>query len=388
MKTVFGFVRDKRGFFCVAILCAALTAGCSGAAGQGGGSYSTAAARVNPPTVSFICVGDNLIHEQIWRSRSKEADGRYDFSGLYAPVKELVTAADVAFVNQETVCGGEALTLSDWPQFNSPQEILDALAKTGFTWISTANNHALDRGEEGIQAQLDYLSKTKGVVSTGTHATRKDSATPRVITVNGVRVGLASYTFGTNGIAPPPGKEYLVDVADEAKIRADLDVLAQKSDVQVVAMHWGDEGSLEPSDTQRGLAQMLADSGVDVVVGTHPHVFQAPVFLEGAGGNRTLVYYSLGNFMSSQAEPDRMLGAMAYFEIEYDAAAGEIRFLAAGALPLVTHISSDYQAYGVYPLGDYTEGLAAGHALAEKGLSLDSLSSRARELFGESGYWE
>ena len=157
--------------------------------------------------VSFVCVGDNLIHEQIWRRREKNADGRYSFGDLYKPVKALVSAADIAFVNQETVCGGEALTLADWPRFNSPQEILDALKETGFNWVSTANNHALDRGDEGVSAQLDYLSKMEGVVQTGTHATRDDSEESRILLVNGVRVGLASYTYGTNGIAAPVGKE-------------------------------------------------------------------------------------------------------------------------------------------------------------------------------------
>ena len=357
------------------------------AAGQEAGAGASSAAEGTLGIVSFVCVGDNLIHEQIWRHRGRGADGRFNFDSLYAPVKGMVSAADVAFVNQETVCGGEALELSDWPRFNSPQEILDALGGAGFNWISTANNHSLDRGEEGVLAQLDYLSKLSGVVQTGTHASREDSEEPRVIEINGVRIGIASYTYGTNGIAPPPGKEYLVDVIDEAELASDLGLLTSVSDIQIVSMHWGEEYSFEPTNEQRALAQFLADAGVDIVVGAHPHVIQKPEFLEGADGNTTLVYYSLGNFMSSQTEPERMLGGMARFEIEYDASAQKVRFLAAEALPLVTHISSDYKTYTVYPLRDYTETLAKGHALASKGLSLDFLSSQVRSVFDEDAGW-
>jgi len=370
------------------VFCILFIAGCANSDAGTPAAQDDKGSNDNGSMVSFVCVGDNLIHEQIWRCHEKDADGRYNFDDLYAPVKELVSGADVAFVNQETVCGGEALTLSDWPRFNSPQEILDALAGTGFNWISTANNHALDRGEAGIRAQIDYLSKIGGVTQTGTHDSLDDSKTPRILSINGVRVGIASYTYGTNGIAPPPGEEYLVDVIDDAKIRADMGALTKESDIQIVAMHWGDENSFEPTDEQKRLAQMLADTGVDVVIGTHPHVIQAPVVLRGAAGNTTLVYYSLGNFMSSQTEPDQMLGAMARFSIEYDALAGSVKLLGAEALPLVTHISSDYQTYAVYPMSDYTEELAGDHALAAKGLLLDSLSSRVREIFGDDKGWE
>ena len=339
------------------------------------------------PAVSFVCVGDNLIHEQILRSLEKDAAGRYIFDELYAPVKDKISAADIAFVNQETVCGGEELQLSDWPRFNSPHEVLDGLRETGFNWISTANNHSLDRDEKGICSQLDYISGLEGVVQTGTHATKEDSETPLVLTVNGIRVGIASYTFGTNGILPPPGKEYLVDLIDESALRADMILLTEESDIQIVAMHWGEEYSREPADEQMRLAQTLADWGVDVIIGAHPHVVQTPAFLKGADGNTTLVYYSLGNFISSQAEPDLMLGAMARFEIGYDKVSREAKFRIAEAIPIVTHISSDYRNYGVYMLEDYSETLAEDHALAGIGLSRGFLSARAREVFGKETGW-
>jgi poly-gamma-glutamate synthesis protein (capsule biosynthesis protein) len=247
---------------------------------------------------------------------------------------------------------------------------------TGFNWISTANNHALDRGEKGVLAQIGYLAKFSGATWTGMHSSWEESKTPRIIVKNGVRIGIASYTYGTNGIGLPPGKEYLVDVIDETRIREDMAALTKVSDIRVIAMHWGEEYSFEPSDEQKKLAQMLADAGADVVIGAHPHVIQKPVLLQGINGNTTLVYYSLGNFMSSQTEPERMLGAMARFDIAYDPASRSSTIVSAQMLPLITHISADYLTYAVYPFEDYTEALAKNHALAPKGFSLDFLSER------------
>ena len=170
---------------------------------------------------------------------------------------------------------------------------------------------------------------------------------------------------------------------DGTKIRADLDRLAKESDILIVAMHWGEENNPEPTEEQKGLAQLLADLGVDVVIGTHPHLVQTPIFLKGANGNTTLVYYSLGNFISSQTEPCQMLGAMARFEIAYEATSGSVRFVSAEALPLVTHISSDYRSFAVYPLSDYDEGLAKDHALAPTGLSIETLWAHENEALGD-----
>ena len=362
--------------FCLlSLIC---TAGCADT------NRETPAASEHITTISFVCVGDNLIHEQIWRCHKKGEDGRYNFADLYAPVKEIVLAADIALVNQETVCGGEALTLADWPRFNSPQEILDALIITGFNWISTANNHALDRGEKGVLAQIDYIAKKPGVTWTGTHTSWEERARPRIIVKNGVRIGMASYTYGTNGIAPPLGQEYLVDIIDETRIREDMLALTKESDIQVIAMHWGEEYSVEPTKEQQKLAQLLADAGADVIIGAHSHVVQTPVFLQGANGNTTLVYYSLGNFMSSQTEPEQMLGAMARFDIEYDTVLQNSHIISAEILPLITHISADYQTYTVYPFEDYTAELARDHALAPQGFSLNYLSERIKEVFGDN----
>ncbi|MDR1797232.1 MAG: CapA family protein [Clostridiales Family XIII bacterium] len=332
-----------------------LVSACGGSGGESGGALS----------VRVVAAGDNILHEQILRASRTEGGG-YDFSGAYEPVRPLVEAADFAYVNQETICGGAGLRVSGWPEFNSPPEALDALAGAGFDWISAATNHTLDRGEAGVRAELEYLEENlPGLVCTGIHASATDRAAPKTVTVNGVTLGLASYTYGLNGKEPPEGEEWLVDVIDEGRIGEDLRALTAASDVQIVSLHWGEEYEKEPSGGQRALAQKLADLGCDVILGTHPHVAQPMEILAGAGGGQTLVYYSLGNFLSAQDEPERLLGEMARFTILYDPDTGTVSFEDAGAVPLVTHISKDFRTFAVYPREGYTRELAAGHAYAD-----------------------
>jgi poly-gamma-glutamate synthesis protein (capsule biosynthesis protein) len=365
-----------------------------------------APAKIAGETVSFIAVGDNLIHQQVYRACYRPADESYDFSPIYAQIRPEIERADIAFVNQESLCAGEAFGYSDYPYFNGPTETLDALREAGFDWISTANNHSLDRGEEGVLAQLDAIERLgggterpSGVIQTGTYASAADAETPRVIEKNGVRVGLASYTYGTNGQKLPEGKEYLVSVFDSEsigsiestdssgrigstgnreKICANMKALCAASDIQVVGMHWGEEGVAEPTDGQRAWAQLLADLGVDVVIGTHPHVLGGAEFLHGENGNEMLVYWSLGNFISSQPEPEQMLGGMARFAVCYDANTGSISFPEAALVPVVTHIEFDYSKFTAYLLSDYPEELAARHALAPKGFSAAALAGMAQ----------
>ena len=332
--------------------------------------------------VSFAAVGDNLIHGSVYRY-GQRSDGSYNFDMLYAPVAPYIEEVDIAFMNQETVCGGTELGLADYPCFNSPKEILDAVYYAGFDWINTASNHSMDAHDYGIISQLDHIATLPGLVQTGTHSSWEDFNTPTVIEVSGVRIGLASYTYGLNGFILPDGEEYLVDLIDIEKITSDIEKLKEVSDVQIVNMHWGDEYQYYPNDEQQYLAQYLADLGVDVVIGEHPHVVQPTTMLTGAGGNKTLTIYSLGNFMSAQDEPPRMLGEMARWVLCYDPLTKEVSFENVEIWPLVTHYVSGWTGFESYALRDYTNELAATHSLSYKGLSREFLINLSREVFGD-----
>lgn len=319
-------------------------------------------------SVSMVAVGDNLIHNSIFDSRDK-INGAYNFDDLYAQMKPMIEAADIAYINQETICGGEELVLSNYPCFNGPYEILDAVVNAGFDWISTSSNHTMDRGEQGILNQLAYLEKYEDVYVTGSHATQEDAATLQVIEKNGMRIGILGYTYGLNGFSLPEGKEYLVDLIDKDKIAADMEALKEISDVQVVSMHWGTEYSLVENDEQKDLAQFLSDLGTDVIIGCHPHVIQPMDYVTGKDGNETLVIYSMGNFMSAQDGNVNMLGLMPSYTINFNTKTKEVTLSDVKVYPTVTYIGTRLRygwvdTYVTYLLKDYTNDLAYNHFIS------------------------
>lgn len=332
--------------------------------------------------VRFLAVGDNLIHGLIYVS-GQQADGTYQFDPLYARVADTIAAADVAYINQETICAGSELGLSSYPTFNGPYEILDAVADAGFDWLSTASNHSMDMGETGILRQLAHI-ESLGLVETGTHKDENDAQTYRVIEKNGLRIGLLSYTYGLNGFVLPQGKEYLVDLIDEEKIQHDMEAICAISDVQIVTMHWGEEYQVTPNEEQQRLAQLLADLGADVIIGSHPHVLQPADVLTGKDGNETLVWYSLGNFVSAQDVNDRMLGGMAAWTLVYHPQDGSVRFEEVSFTPTVMYFDSAASDVQVYPLSEYSDELAATHYIQGQDMSKQYFIDRVRSIMKDS----
>ena len=317
--------------------------------------------------VSFMAVGDNLIHAAIYMNAYAKY-GAYEFDDIYSEIKYFVESKDVAYINQETILGGTELGLSHYPMFNSPHEIGEAVANAGFDWIASCSNHSMDKFEAGIISDLNFWDQYPDIVTTGLNRSFKEQQTNKYIERNGVKFGVLGYTYGTNGIEIPEGKEYLVNLYSKERIKEDVERLKGTCDSILVSMHWGDEYSTTPNAEQLELAQYMADLGVDVIIGEHPHVIQPMDWVEGKDGNRTLVIYSLGNFLSSQDEPFNMLGGCASFDIRKDGNTGEITVENVKWYPVVNHISNgDYTAgtrdYRVYLLKDYTDELASQHRL-------------------------
>lgn len=312
--------------------------------------------------VDFIAVGDNLIHGAIYYDSEVRHQG-YEFDELYDAVKPYVEAADIAYINQETILGGTELGLSHYPMFNSPQEIGTALVNAGFDWIASSSNHSMDKFEEGIISSENFWEQYPEIVTTGLNRTEEERHEDKFIERNGVKFGVLGYTYGTNGIPLPEGKEYLVNIYSEERIREDVEALKGKCDAILVSMHWGIEYSTVPSEEQEYFAQLLADLGVAVVIGEHPHVIQPMEWVEGKDGNQTLVIYSLGNFMSAQDGDLNMLGGMASWSIRKNGETGAITVENVKFYPTVTHFEPVFTKFKTYLLKDYTDELAAQHGL-------------------------
>ena len=313
--------------------------------------------------VSFSAVGDNLIHGAIYYN-SVQSDGSYRFDDIYENTDQYIKDADLAYINMETICAGKELGLSSFPKFNGPTEVIDAVVNAGYDWLSGASNHSMDKGEQGILKEISYIKeKYPQITLTGLHDSNEDAKKYKVLKIKGLKIGLLDYTYGLNGNDLPSGKEYLVDLIDKEKIKNDMEQLNQISDVQLVSMHWGVEYHFDLTDTQKELAQYLSNLGADVIIGTHPHVIQPVEYLTGKQGNKTLVMYSLGNFLSAQDKGDCMLGGLMQWSIQYNKTNKELSFQDIQFLPTVTQIENEYTYFRVYALKDWTDEMASRHTL-------------------------
>lgn len=312
--------------------------------------------------VSFMAVGDNLIHNSIYID-AKNRHGKYDFNDMYENIKDFVQSKDVAYINQETILGGTKLELSNYPMFNSPQEVGDALVNTGFDWIASCSNHSMDRFEAGIMATLNFWDKYPDVVTTGLNRSEEEANQLKYIERNGVKIGILGYTYGTNGIDLPEGKEYLVNLYSKDRIKKDVERLKGTCDAIVVSMHWGEEYSTTVSAKQQELAQFMADLGVNAIIGEHPHVIEPMDWVTGKDGHQMLVIYSLGNLLSAQIEPINMLGGCAAFDLRISGMNGKVTVENVKFYPTVNHFIPTQRNFKVYFLKDYTDQLASQHEL-------------------------
>ena len=260
-------------------------------------------------SISLIMAGDNLINDKLYNAAKKD-DGSYDFKSMYSYIKDIVKNYDLAYYNQETILGGSEIGVSSYPAFNSPYEVGDATIDTGFNLVSLATNHTLDRGEKAIINSLNYWNNKSNVLTSGSYLSNNDRNKVNIKEVNNITYTMLNYTYGTNGIKVPEGKEYLVNIwpctgnnpDDDTKyqeykevVKKDILRVRDKVDLLIVAMHFGVEYTHVPTKYQIDMAEFLSSLGVDIIIGTHPHVIMPITYI-----NDTLVIYSLGNFLSAQ----------------------------------------------------------------------------------------
>ncbi len=294
-------------------------------------------------TASLVMVGDALIHGAVYED-AKTSNG-YDFKPMIARIKPIVQNYDLKYYNQETILGGASLGYSNYPRFNSPQEVGDAFLDAGFNLVSLATNHTMDKGEQGVLNSMNYW-KDKPAVSAGTYPSFEERDKERIYEINGIKYAFFSYTTWTNGLETPKGKEYLNNVYSDELAKKNIEAVRDKVDVVLVAMHWGTEYSLGVSSDQERIASYLSSLGVDIIIGSHPHVVE-PIDYVG----NTLVIYSLGNFISAQEGVEKLTGLLASVKINKTVNRGvsSISLTDLKAELLYTHYNSAIRDFEVYP---------------------------------------
>ena len=264
--------------------------------------------------LTFAALGENLIHRPIYHYALQHLDGNFDH--LFTGVAEELARYDVTCLHQETIYVDRRQDYSDYPLFGTPVEVGEAVIRAGFDVVSCASNHALDKGTGAID-RTAALYREAGVLCPGIQPVSDGSYQPYVLLERGgITCALLSYTQSTNGHALPEEAPYVLHTLDdEDQVRRDLAAAGAAADFVLVFVHWGTEYAAEPDEFQLRWASLFADCGVDVVLGTHPHVLQRWEWVAGEGGHRTLVYYSLGNFISAQTDEACRRGGLACFTL-------------------------------------------------------------------------
>ena len=341
-------------------------------------------------TLELLAAGDCLIHDRVYKNY-ETADGRYDFSGVFDPVKSQIQSADLAVINQETVLTTDMDAVSSYPSFATPCQIGDAITDAGFDVVLQASNHTMDKEAAGVTETLDYWQENHPEITVlGIHRNQQEADEITVVEKNGICLALLNYTFGFNNRDSSTVPAYLADVYSRDRVQEDVEKAQSQADAVVVFYHVGNEYADAPTDTIQAEFQYLADLGVDVTIACHPHVIQDQEILTGENGSSTLTYYSLGNFLAGQKEPATLLGAMARVVFEKDNTTGEVSIQESQMIPTVSHYDADFDNLTVYPLSSYTEELASQHGIHEQqeaagtDFNLQYLKNRWTDITGET----
>lgn len=315
--------------------------------------------------VTFVAVGDNLPDDVIGgyadSLAGEKGDGQYDYKPIFENIKPYIETADLAYVNQETHVGGNDIGPKGYPSFNTTDEMADAIVDTGFDLVASATNHGYDWGTYGANEHSRAVWNELPVVFTGTATSEEEASEIPIIERNGIKFSFLNYASFINGFDPEDIPSYTINLMDEERMRRDVAYAKENSDVVLVAMHWGTELNTGIDEEQQHYAKFLADLGVDVIMGSHPHVIGPVAWVDGQNGHKTLVAYSLGNFLSRFVEPkpiDELEGMLSCtFTLgDYGVDITDVKWT-----PLVNHTEANY--FSIYTLDDYTNELGAKHTV-------------------------
>lgn len=299
---------------CAVLSSALLLMGC----GAGKITY-TAEAGIQEPivkTASFAVVGDIMVHDYQYNEAYDPATGTYNFMHNFQDVKRYFEGYDVVLGNLELTFGGPDRPYASFPCFNTPDSFLDALKDAGFDILTTANNHSMDTGKAGVIRTLDKLDEY-GIAHFGTYRSQQEQDTILYRDVNGIRFAFLSFTYGTNGIPVP--EPYLVNLIDNDRMVRQIKEARENADVVLVMPHMGNEYETAPRDIFVDWADLMFDSGADIVLASHPHVLQRMEYRKvdhGDGVHDGFIIYSLGNFISSQTTPPRNASIVLHLTVE------------------------------------------------------------------------
>lgn len=332
-------------------------------------------------TVHLTMVGDVLLSSMI-NAACQLPEGGFDYNIMFQNVIPYLDAYDLKIVNEETACGGPDFGISGYPSFNSPHEAQDAIANAGFNCICTASNHMLDLGTGPLFSSLNYWKTVYPQIPViGSYDSPEASEQIYYYDKDGFRIAILNYTYGSNaGSGEYYDAPWSVNMLYEDEVRNDIRIAKQNSDYVIVCPHWGTEYTLSNDDYQAMWAQIFLQEGVDLVLGTHPHVPEPIEVFNREDGHQMICYYSLGNFISNQDAAYSLVGGMA--DVTIRKTANGVVVDDYGIVPIVTHKSSYYTTF---LLKDYNNDMALSSmgAATDPEFSWDYCANLVTSMYGD-----
>lgn len=315
-------------------------------------------------SVKVSVVGDIMVHMHQLKA-AKEADGTYDFTGVFDDIRPYLEEADIAMGNLETTISNDEIGYTAYPRFRSPESLISALKGAGFDVLTTANNHTLDGVEFGVTNTLDKLDE-HGILHTGSARSMEERNKTLIIEKNDIKVAILAYTYGTNGLEGSVNQEklsYMVNyLNDTSKIQEDIDrVKDEGAEFIIVCPHWGDEYVRNPNESQKQMADKLFSMGADVIFGSHPHVIQPTekktITLADGQEKEVFLIYSLGNIVSNQRDQYRDSGMIQNIEIIKDYDEGTIELGQIDYIPtwVYRYTENERLYYRILPVKDFMD---------------------------------
>lgn len=330
--------------------------------------------------IVFVFAGDIMGHSPQFKAAYDPVKNQFDYNPCFQFVKPYIQNADYAFANLEVPLAGQPY--SGYPNFSSPDALLDATKNAGFDVILTANNHVADRGKKGLERTIRTIQKSN-LLFAGSYTTKlqRDTLYPIILNCKGVKIAVLNCTYGTN--MNPVYKPNIVNNLDSTELMNDINKAKQLyADIIIAVVHWGTEYELVSNQVQQNMAKFLVDQGVNAIIGSHPHVVQNAEYLN----NISPVVYSLGNFISNQRTINTNGGIM--IKLEISKISKSITSLS--YLPIYVHrghISGKYQYY-LIPTTDYIKAPEKFKIPTFDSIALNLFDTNTRIKLNNIPVWE
>ena len=333
--------------------------------------------------LDLLFIGDVMGHKPQIKSAEIVKNKQYNYDPCFQYVKPIIEKADLAIANLEVTLPGEP-PYYGYPSFRSPDELAEALRNAGFDILVTANNHSNDAGKKGVINTITTAQKN-GFYQTGTFKNIEDRELfyPLIVYKNDFKIAFLNYTYGTNSIKTQPPT--FVNYIDEEQMEKDMQVAHElQPDAIIVIMHWGKEYKLIENKAQNKITKKIFDWGADLVIGMHPHVVQPIREMEivqpDSTIKKTLVTYSLGNFISNQTKLNTDGGLMFEVSLLKNNTTGKVTLGTHHYIPIWRYIfkeSKKKRTYFAVPISAFEKG-------NEKWLAMDSENKKAMQAFAKT----